>query len=98
MKIQGGGKLSIADDGMLKVAGIDGLRVGLPRIYQEVNGFRKNIAGRRRNPTSSLSMVTFTEREFTVVAHGYLPWQVNRLQSKGIFGDSQFSKSGGLLQ
>lgn len=46
MKIQGGGNLSIDPDGALKMGNVNGLRIGLPKIYQDVNGVRKNIAGR----------------------------------------------------
>ncbi|HEY4087365.1 MAG TPA: SBBP repeat-containing protein, partial [Bryobacteraceae bacterium] len=45
MKIRGGGKLSINPDGALRVDDLDGLRISLPKIYQEANGARKNIAG-----------------------------------------------------
>ncbi len=45
MKVQGGGKLLIDHDGALEIAGLPGLRIRLPKIYQEVNGSRKPVAG-----------------------------------------------------
>src|SRR6185312_7003980 len=45
MKVQGGGKLPIDHDGVLELGSVEGLRTGLPRIHQEANGVRKNIAG-----------------------------------------------------
>ncbi len=43
MTVRGGGTLSIDHSGALR--GGDDLRIGLPGIYQEVNGTRKAIAG-----------------------------------------------------
>jgi len=46
LKVEGAGKLSIDSSGALnpgEAAG--GLRIALPRIYQEVNGARKSVAG-----------------------------------------------------
>ena len=45
MKVRGGGRLSIDSDGALEVGSVEGLRIALPKIYQDVNGGRKNIAG-----------------------------------------------------
>jgi uncharacterized protein (TIGR03437 family) len=45
MKVQGGGKLAIDGHGALTIGGVDGLRIGLPGIYQDLNGVRKAIAG-----------------------------------------------------
>ena len=45
MKVRGGGRLSIDSDGALEVGSVEGLRIALPKIYQEASGIRKNIAG-----------------------------------------------------
>ena len=43
MKIKGAEKLSLDRDGALRIA--DGLRIELPKIYQEINGARKTVSG-----------------------------------------------------
>jgi hypothetical protein len=47
LKVGGAGKLSIDDSGALNLGEAAGsLRVALPRIYQEVNGVKRNVPGR----------------------------------------------------
>jgi uncharacterized repeat protein (TIGR01451 family) len=45
LKVEGGEKLAIDGSGALKI-GDGNLQIGLPKIYQEVNGAKKSVSGR----------------------------------------------------
>ena len=66
MKIAGGKKLSLDGSGALRIetGGSDDLQINLPRIYQEVDGEKRSVAGRfviRRGDEVAFEVDVMTE-------------------------------------